>query len=68
MCRYQEGFLLLTKMLKPLIPSDREGNRDTHLQAIQDQLPISREFDSIHYLCYAAWHFRKNEKTTIRTS
>ena len=54
MCKYQEGFLLLTKMLKPLIPSDREGNRDTHLQAIQDQLPISREFDSIHYLCYAA--------------
>ena len=62
MCRYWDGIVMLSKLLKNLIASDRDGEWEGHLQAVQDILPIFRECDSINYLRYASWYVEKMRK------
>lgn len=59
MCRYWDTFLYLVNLLKLLIAADRNGDWDSHLQAIQKLLPVFREFNSINYLRYASWYLKK---------
>ncbi|KAG8176012.1 hypothetical protein JTE90_007009 [Oedothorax gibbosus] len=59
MCRYWDTFLHLVNLLKFLVAADRNGDWDSHLQAIQNLLPVFREFDSINYLRYASWYLEK---------
>lgn len=59
MCRYWDTFLYFVNLLKFLIAADRNGDWDSHLQAIQKLLPVFREFDSINYLRYASWYLKK---------
>ena len=54
MCRYWDGIVMLSKLLKNLIAPDRDGDSEGHLQAVQDILPIFCECDSINYLRYAS--------------
>ena len=65
MCRYWDGIVKLTKILKNLIASDRDGDWEGHLQAVQDLLPIFRECDSINYLRYASWYLEKMRKLPV---
>ncbi|KAG8173414.1 hypothetical protein JTE90_021680 [Oedothorax gibbosus] len=59
MCRYWDTFLHLVNLLKFLVAADRNGDWDSHLQAIQNLLPVFREFDSINYLRYVSWYLEK---------
>ena len=49
-CLYWEGFLEIVSILKALIGADREGDWQAHLQAMQNLLPVFREYGSINYL------------------
>ena len=48
--RFWDYFLILVSQIENLIRSDREGNWDLQLQAIQDLLPLFAAFDSTNYL------------------
>ena len=48
--RYWNTFLHLVSHLENLIRSDREGNWNLQVQAIQDLLPLFAAFDSTNYL------------------
>ena len=48
--RYWNTFLHLVSHLENLIQSDREGNWNLQVQAIQDLLPLFAAFDSTNYL------------------
>ena len=54
LCKYWDEIITLSKMLKNLVPADRDGNWERHLQAVQDLLPIFRESDSVNYLRYSS--------------
>ena len=47
LCQYFENFV---NMVKQLISADRSGDWKSHLQAVQNILPIFRAFNSINYL------------------
>ena len=49
-------------LLKVLIASDRKGNWEGHLQAIQSLLPLFIESGSINYVRYASWYLEKMGK------
>ena len=52
MCNYFEDFLDMVELLKDLGAAHRGGDWEAHLLAVQNILPIIREFDSINYLRY----------------
>ena len=54
MCRYWDGVIILTSKLKNLIVTDREGNWEAHLQAIQDLLSIFFKSGSFNYQRYGS--------------
>ena len=49
-CQYFENFVNMVKLLKQLISADRSGDWESHLQAVQNILPIFCAFDSISHL------------------
>ena len=53
----------MIKKLKILIASDRDGDWEGHLQAVQDLLPIFCESDSINDLRYDLGTWRKCENS-----
>ena len=40
LCRYWDGIIKLSNMLKDKVAADREGNWLGHLQAVQNLLPV----------------------------
>ena len=61
-CRYWDGIVKISHLLRNLIACDRDGDWEGHLQVVQDLLPIFRECDSINYLRYASWYLEKMRK------
>ena len=59
LCRYWDGIIKLSNMLKDLVAADREGNWLGHLQAVQNLLPVFCESGSINYLRYGSWYLEK---------
>ena len=53
-CQHWEVLLNMIKKLKMLIASDRNGDWEGHLQAVQDLLPVFCESDSFNYLRYGS--------------
>ena len=51
-CQYFENFVNMVKLLKKLISADPSGDWKSHLQAVQNILPIFRVFNRINYLLY----------------
>ena len=49
-CRYWDGLINLSTLLKSLIACDRNGDWEGHLQTVQKLFPVFRESDSINYL------------------
>ena len=62
-CRYWDGLINLSTLLKSLIACDSDGDWERHLQTVQKLLPVFRENDSINYLRYASFYEEKNAKT-----
>ena len=54
MRNYFENFLDMVELLKDLAATDKEGDWDAYLLAVQNILPIFRESDSINYLRYGS--------------
>ena len=54
MCNYFDNFSNMVELLKDLVAADREGGWEAHLLAVQNILPIFREFDDINYLQYGS--------------
>ena len=57
-CRYWNQLINFVYLLKFLIASDREGNWEDHLQAIQS-IPLFIESGSINYVRYASWYMEE---------
>ena len=64
-CRYWDGLIKLSTLLKSLIACDRNGDWEEHLQTEQKLLPVFREKDNINYLRYASFYAEKMRKLTI---
>ena len=64
-CRYWDGLINLSTLLKSLIACDRNGDCKRHLQTVQKILPVFRESDSINYLRYASFYVEKMRKMPI---
>lgn len=47
--------------------ADRNGDWEGHLHSVQELKPVSRESDSINYLCYGSRYLEKNAALTKRT-
>ena len=61
-CKYWNQLINFVYLLKFLIASDREGNWEGHLQAIQSLLPLLIESGSINYVRYVSWYLEKMRK------
>ena len=48
-CRYWDGLINLSTLLKRLTACDRDADWEGHLQTVQKLLPVFRESDSINY-------------------
>ena len=64
-CRYWDGLINLSTLLKSLIPCDRNGESEGHLQTVQKLLPVFRESDSINYLRCVSFYVEKMRKLPI---
>ena len=64
-CRYWDGLINLSTLLKSLIACDRNGDWEGHLQTEQKLLPVFREKDNINYLRYASFYAEKMRKLPI---
>ena len=64
-CRYWDGLINLSTLLKSLIACDRNGDWEGHLKTVQKLLPVFRESDSINYLRYASFYVEKMRKLPI---
>ena len=58
-CKYWDGFINLTSMLHNLISADKEGEWESHLQVLQELLPVFCEAYCISCLRYATWYLEK---------
>ena len=56
LCGYFEQILEISKKITNLIAADRNGGRESHLQAVQELIPICAECGSIHYFRYGSYH------------
>ena len=52
------------RIVKNLVAANREGDWEAHLLAVQNILPIFREFDSINYLRYGSLYLKNFLKYT----
>ena len=59
LCKYWDGIITSSNMLKNLVSADKEGNWERHLEAVQDLLLIFCESNSINYLRYSSWYLEK---------
>ena len=56
LCAYLEQILDIAKKIKNLIAAGRNGDWETHLQAVQELISVFAECDSIHYFRYGSCH------------
>lgn len=60
--QYWNTFIHLMQNVQNLIRSDREGDWNLHLQAIQSLLPIFAAFDSTNYLRWCSLYFEDMQR------
>ena len=59
LCQFLGVWLKLVAVIKNVVVSEREGNRNLHAATVEDSMPIFAECDCTNYLQHGSWYLEQ---------